>query len=42
MEPRVAGDAKQYGCLALDNLYNVMHTTDRERPRIAVDFHVTY
>ncbi|KAJ5610901.1 hypothetical protein N7510_007620 [Penicillium lagena] len=24
----VAGDADKYGCLAVDNLYNIMHTTD--------------
>ncbi|KAJ5616982.1 hypothetical protein N7537_002096 [Penicillium hordei] len=24
----VAGEAGQYGCLAVDNLYNIMHTTD--------------
>ncbi|PLB51055.1 hypothetical protein P170DRAFT_425338 [Aspergillus steynii IBT 23096] len=24
----VAGDADTYGCLAVDNLYNIMHTTD--------------
>lgn len=29
MERGVAGEAKKYGCLALDNLYNIMHTTDR-------------
>ncbi|KUL83318.1 hypothetical protein ZTR_11357 [Talaromyces verruculosus] len=28
MERGVAGEAKKYGCLALDNLYNIMHTTD--------------
>ncbi|KAJ5431136.1 hypothetical protein N7445_008868 [Penicillium cf. griseofulvum] len=26
--PGVAGEAGQYGCLAVDNLYNIMHTTD--------------
>lgn len=26
----VAGEAGQYGCLAVDNLYNIMHTTDRK------------
>jgi len=25
----VAGEAGMYGCLAVDNLYNIMHTTDR-------------
>jgi hypothetical protein len=25
----VAGDVDTYGCLAVDNLYNIMHTTDR-------------
>lgn len=25
----VAGEADKYGCLAVDNLYNIMHTTDR-------------
>ncbi|EPS32698.1 hypothetical protein PDE_07658 [Penicillium oxalicum 114-2] len=24
----VAGEAGQYGCLAVDNMYNIMHTTD--------------
>lgn len=27
--PGVAGEAGQYGCIAVDNLYNIMHTTDR-------------
>jgi hypothetical protein len=26
----VAGEADTYGCLAVDNLYNIMHTTDRK------------
>ncbi|KAF3384566.1 hypothetical protein F1880_002795 [Penicillium rolfsii] len=26
--PGVAGEAGKYGCLAVDNLYNIMHTTD--------------
>ncbi|PYH43937.1 DDHD family phospholipase [Aspergillus saccharolyticus JOP 1030-1] len=26
--PGVAGEADTYGCLAVDNLYNIMHTTD--------------
>ena len=26
----VSGEAGQYGCLAVDNLYNIMHTTDRK------------
>jgi hypothetical protein len=26
----VASDVDTYGCLAVDNLYNIMHTTDRE------------
>jgi hypothetical protein len=26
----VAGETGSYGCLAVDNLYNIMHTTDRE------------
>ncbi|KAJ5106794.1 hypothetical protein N7456_003469 [Penicillium angulare] len=26
--PGVAGEADKYGCLAVDNLYNIMHTTD--------------
>lgn len=25
----VAGEADKYGCLAVDNIYNIMHTTDR-------------
>jgi hypothetical protein len=25
----VAGEAGTYGCLAIDNLYNVMHLSDR-------------
>lgn len=25
----VAGEADTYGCLAVDNIYNIMHTTDR-------------
>jgi hypothetical protein len=25
----VAGDAGTYGCLAVDNLYNIMHYNDR-------------
>ncbi|OKL57646.1 hypothetical protein UA08_07152 [Talaromyces atroroseus] len=28
MQRGVAGEAKKYGCVALDNLYNIMHTTD--------------
>lgn len=28
----VAGEADTYGCLAVDNVYNIMHTTDREPP----------
>ncbi|KAJ5101991.1 hypothetical protein NUU61_004213 [Penicillium alfredii] len=28
MLPGVAGEAGNYGCLAVDNLYNIMHTTD--------------
>lgn len=31
-QPGVAGETDTYGCLALDNLYNIMHTTDREIP----------
>ncbi|EEH18354.1 hypothetical protein PABG_00917 [Paracoccidioides brasiliensis Pb03] len=27
-EPGIVGDAGTYGCLAVDNLYNVMHDTD--------------
>lgn len=27
-DPGLTGDAGTYGCLALDNLYNVMHETD--------------
>jgi hypothetical protein len=26
----IAGDAETYGCLAIDNLYNVMHLSDRK------------
>lgn len=26
----VAGEADKYGCLAVDNIYNIMHTTDRK------------
>lgn len=26
----VAGEVDTYGCLAVDNLYNIMHTTDRK------------
>ena len=26
----VAGEPGNYGCLAVDNLYNIMHTTDRK------------
>lgn len=26
----VAGEPGTYGCLAVDNFYNIMHTTDRE------------
>ena len=29
----VAGEADTYGCLAVDNLYNIMHTTDRKHLR---------
>lgn len=25
----IAGEAGIYGCLAVDNLYNIMHETDR-------------
>ncbi|CRG83793.1 putative phospholipase C1020,13c [Talaromyces islandicus] len=28
MQRGVAGEAKKYGCVAVDNLYNIMHTTD--------------
>jgi DDHD domain len=28
-QPGVAGEVDTYGCLAIDNLYNIMHTTDR-------------
>jgi hypothetical protein len=28
----VAGDVGTYGCLAMDNLYNVMHLSDRMSP----------
>lgn len=29
----VAGEAGKYGCIAVDNLYNIMNTTDRTQPR---------
>ena len=28
----IAGNAGTYGCLAIDNLYNVMHLSDRTSP----------
>lgn len=28
----VAGEAGEYGCIAVDNLYNILHTTDRTSP----------
>jgi len=28
MEPGVAGEAGQYGCLAVDNVYNILHYSD--------------
>lgn len=28
--PGLTGEAGTYGCLAIDNLYNVMHETDGE------------
>ena len=30
MHRGVAGETDTYGCLAIDNLYNIMHTTDRK------------
>ena len=30
MHRGVTGEADTYGCLAIDNLYNIMHTTDRK------------
>ncbi|GKZ36677.1 hypothetical protein AbraIFM66950_007852, partial [Aspergillus brasiliensis] len=35
----VAGEADTYGCLAVDNLYNIMHTTDRKHPAFLAPNH---
>jgi hypothetical protein len=29
-EPGVAGEAGKYGCMAVDNVYNVLHFSDRK------------
>jgi hypothetical protein len=40
MERGVAGEAKKYGCVALDNLYNIMHTTDRKKSILSLDISI--
>ena len=32
----IAGDAGTYGCLAIDNIYNILHQLDRESWLISV------
>lgn len=32
LEPGVAGEAGTYGCMAVDNVYNVLHYSDRTVP----------
>ncbi|KAF9889543.1 hypothetical protein FE257_007253 [Aspergillus nanangensis] len=38
----VAGEADKYGCLAVDNLYNIMHTTDPVDRDLARSLKITH
>ncbi|EEP75497.1 conserved hypothetical protein [Uncinocarpus reesii 1704] len=37
-DPGLTGESGAYGCLAVDNLYNVMHETDRKRLPLSLEF----
>jgi hypothetical protein len=41
-DPGVAGQAGKYGCMAVDNVYNILHFSDREPPPHTHSFVTTH